>query len=134
MIISGLQKLSLVDWPGKVACTVFTGGCNFRCPFCHNSELLENPPRLMEPAELLRFLEKRRGLLDGVCVSGGEPCLHGDLPQLIRDIRGLGYRVKLDTNGFFPDRLNPSESHPQGAQPKKEQWGGACCPGPAQGA
>ena len=105
MIISGLQKLSLVDWPGRVACTVFLGGCNFRCPYCHNSELLAAPPRLMEAGALLAFLEKRRGMLDGVCISGGEPCIHRDLPDLIREIRARGFDVKLDTNGFFPDML-----------------------------
>ena len=105
MLISGLQKLSLVDFPGKVACTVFTGGCNWRCPFCHNSELIHNPPREMEVSDVLDFLGSRRGLLDGVCITGGEPCLHADLPDLMRAIRDLGYPVKLDTNGTFPDRL-----------------------------
>ena len=105
MRISGLQKMGLLDYPGKVACTVFTGGCNLRCPFCHNSELLANPPALMETDELLAFLDKRRGLLDGVCITGGEPCVHADLPELMAEIRKMGYAVKLDTNGSFPDLL-----------------------------
>ena len=105
MRISGLQKLSLVDYPERVACTVFTGGCNLRCPYCHNSELIANPPALMEPRELLRFLETRRAVLDGVCVTGGEPCLHADLPDFLARIKALGFAVKLDTNGTYPDRL-----------------------------
>ena len=106
MLISGLQKLSLVDYPGKVACTVFTGGCNLRCPWCHNSELIKNPPRLMSDLELLSFLESRSRVLDGVCISGGEPCIHEDLPDLLSLIKALGFAVKLDTNGMFPDLLS----------------------------
>ncbi len=107
MRIAGLQKLTLLDYPGLVACTVFTGGCNFRCPFCHNASLVL-PDRLEREdrtEETLAFLEKRRGRLDGVCVSGGEPLLHGDLPDFLRRLRAMGYRVKLDTNGSFPNRL-----------------------------
>jgi pyruvate formate lyase activating enzyme len=107
MILSGLQKLTLLDYPGLVACTVFTGGCNLRCPFCHNASIVQ-PERIvpgLSEDELLAFLEKRRGKLDGVAVTGGEPLLHGDLPELLRRIRALGYRIKLDTNGTFPDRL-----------------------------
>ena len=108
MRISGLQKLTLLDFPGKVACTVFTGGCNFRCPFCHNAPLVL-PERLEEDPDgvrtLLDFLKKRRGILDGVAITGGEPLLHRDLPELLEQIRDLGYPVKLDTNGSFPDRL-----------------------------
>ncbi len=105
MNIAGLQKMTLLDYPGKVACTVFLGGCNFRCPFCHNSGLLGAPEPLMEPEALLAFLKSRKGLLDGVCVTGGEPTLHKDLPQLLGSIRQLGFSVKLDTNGYRPEVL-----------------------------
>lgn len=105
MIISGIQKLSLVDFPGRVACTVFTGGCNLRCPYCHNFELVEHPVPIMSTDEFFAFLGKRKGLLDGVCVTGGEPCIHSDLPELLRKIRSMGFLVKLDTNGSFPDMV-----------------------------
>ncbi len=106
MKIHGLQKLTLLDWPGKVACTVFLGGCDFRCPFCHNAGLLDAGAEAeLTEEELLSFLEKRRGLLDGVCVTGGEPLLRPGLPGLLREIRALGYPVKLDTNGSHPQRL-----------------------------
>ena len=113
MKIYGLQKMTLLDFPEKVACTVFTGGCNFRCPYCHNFELVDgSAPPVMESEELLRFLNTRKGLLDGVAITGGEPCLQQELPQLIRDIRSLGFKVKLDTNGSFPEMLsNLLESH-----------------------
>ena len=103
MNIAGLQKMTLLDYPGKVACTVFLPGCNFRCPFCHNGELLDGSfPPLMEEGELLAFLAKRKGILDGVCITGGEPTLHPGLESLLREIKALGYRVKLDTNGYRP--------------------------------
>ena len=106
MKIHGLQKMTLLDFPGKVACTVFFGGCDFRCPFCHNWELLDGScPPLLDDAELRRFLEKRKGLLDGVCITGGEPLLNRDLPQLAERIKALGYALKLDTNGNHPDTL-----------------------------
>ncbi len=105
MKIAGLQKMTLLDYPGKVACTVFLGGCNFRCPFCHNSELITGGEAAMDPAELIGFLEKRKGLLDGVCVTGGEPTLHKDLPELLAAIKALGFAVKLDTNGYRPEAL-----------------------------
>jgi pyruvate formate lyase activating enzyme len=106
MIISGLQKMTLLDFPGKVACTVFLPGCNFRCPFCHNSGLLggEAPP-YMDENQLLAFLQKRVGLLDGVCITGGEPTLQPALPALLRQIRALGFATKLDTNGSRPEVL-----------------------------
>ena len=106
MKISGLQKLTLLDFPGKVACTVFLNGCNFRCPYCHNSELLEgNVDEVMTVEELLAFLKKRRSILEGVCVTGGEPTLHPQLFDLLREIKNLGYAVKLDTNGYRPEAL-----------------------------
>ena len=106
MNIHGLQKMTLLDFPGAVACTVFLGGCDFRCPYCHNAELLDGSfPPLMDDAELLAFLRKRQGLLDGVAVTGGEPLLQPELPALLRAIRALGYRIKLDTNGSHPERL-----------------------------
>ncbi len=107
MLISGLQKLTLLDYPGTVACTVFTGGCNFRCPFCHNASLVlpEELNRSSEEEQVLAFLKKRAGILDGVAVTGGEPLLHPDMPAFLEKVRGLGYKIKLDTNGSFPDRL-----------------------------
>ena len=106
MKLHGLQKMTLLDFPGHVACTVFLGGCDFRCPFCHNFELVDGTaPAVMEDTGFFAFLEKRRGLLDGVAVTGGEPCLHPDLPDLLRRIRAMGFGVKLDTNGAHPDRL-----------------------------
>lgn len=105
MVLAGLQKLTLLDFPGKVACTVFTAGCDLRCPFCHNSALLTGPGEQIPLQELMAFLEKRRGILDGVCITGGEPLLQPQLPELIRQIRALGFSVKLDTNGTHPDRL-----------------------------
>ena len=105
MKIHGLQKMTLLDFPGKVACTVFFGGCDLRCPFCHNAELIDGTaPAVMEEEELLAFLKKRQGLLDGVAVTGGEPLLR-DLVPLAEKIRDLGYPLKLDTNGTHPDRL-----------------------------
>ena len=106
MKIAGLQKLTLLDYPGRVACTVFLDGCNFRCPYCHNSELLgaEAEP-VMTVNELLSFLKKRQGILEGVCVTGGEPTIHSELPELLRSIRSLGYSIKLDTNGYRPQIL-----------------------------
>ena len=129
MILAGLQKLTLLDYPGLVACTIFTAGCDLRCPYCHNASIVlpdRDGPHLSEDA-LFAFLQKRRGLLDGVAVTGGEPLVHGgidalltgiktidlkgmrllhrDLPALLRRIKELGYKIKLDTNGTFPDRL-----------------------------
>ena len=104
--LQGLQKLTLLDYPGRVACTVFTGGCNFSCPFCQNGDLLPcGQPSQYTEADLLAFLQSRRGLLDGVCISGGEPLLQAELPQLLEQIKAMGYLVKLDTNGSFPERL-----------------------------
>lgn len=107
MHIKGLQKVTLLDYPGKIACTVFLGGCNFRCPFCHNGSLVL-PDRMGQDVgydELLAFLDARRGRLQGVCVSGGEPTLHKDLPLLLSEIKARGFEVKLDTNGTDPELL-----------------------------
>ena len=106
MKIHGLQKMTLLDFPGKVACTVFLGGCDLRCPFCHNAELIDgSAPAVMEEDGLLRFLETRKGLLDGVAFTGGEPLLREDLAPLMRRIREMGFAVKLDTNGTHPEHL-----------------------------
>ena len=106
MKIHGLQKMTLLDFPGLVACTVFLGGCDLRCPFCHNAELLDmNVPGIMDEKELYAFLETRRGKLDGVAVTGGEPTLRKDLPELLRTIKDMGFKVKLDTTGNHPDML-----------------------------
>lgn len=107
MKIGGLQKLTLLDYPGKTACTVFLPGCNFRCPFCHNASLVV-PEKLdegIEEEELFRFLKKRQGLLEGVCITGGEPLLREEIYPLLETIKDCGYQVKLDTNGSFPERL-----------------------------
>ena len=106
MKICGLQKTTLLDFPGKVAATIFTGGCNFRCPFCHNSQLLEHKADIALPEdEVLAFLKKRRNILEGVCITGGEPTLQPDLEEFICKVRSLGLAVKLDTNGYQPNVL-----------------------------
>ena len=106
MNIQGLQKMTLLDFPGHVACTVFLGGCDFRCQFCHNYELVEGVmPEGMTEEEFFAFLDKRHGLLDGVAITGGEPCLRPDLPDFIKKINDAGYPVKLDTNGNHPEIL-----------------------------
>ena len=106
MKIYGLQKMTLLDFPGHVACTVFLGGCDFRCPFCHNFELANaSAEPIMDDTEVIKFLEKRKGLLDGVAITGGEPCLNRELPDFIQKIRSLGFAVKVDTNGYHPDML-----------------------------
>lgn len=108
MKIQGLQKLTLLDYPGRIACTVFLGGCNFRCPFCHNGGLAlgGDSDGIMSVEELLAFLDSRRGRLQAVCISGGEPTLHPDLPALIGEIKSRGFEVKLDTNGTNPEMLS----------------------------
>lgn len=107
MRLGGLQKLTLLDYPGLVACTVFTVGCNMRCPFCQNASLvnrIEEDQGLSED-EFFAFLKKRQGILDGVCITGGEPTLQPDLKEFIAKIKSMGYKVKLDTNGSFPDKV-----------------------------
>ena len=107
MNLHGLQKMTLLDFPGRVACTVFLGGCDLRCPFCHNFELVDGrAPVVMSDVEFFAFLQKRHGLLDGVAVTGGEPCLHPDLPLFLGKIRSMGFLVKLDTNGMHPALLD----------------------------
>jgi pyruvate formate lyase activating enzyme len=105
MDIYGIQKLTLLDYPDKTACTLFTGGCNLRCPFCHNASLVRMDINPLDYDEIMGYLNKRRGLLDGVCVSGGEPLMHPDVDALLAGLKELGYLVKLDTNGTYPDRL-----------------------------
>lgn len=99
--IAGFQKLTLLDYPGHLAATIFLSGCNFRCPFCHNSDLFD-PESLLSVEEVINALRKRIGVLEGVCITGGEPTLQAGLPDLIRTLKELGYAVKLDTNGYRP--------------------------------
>lgn len=107
MNIQGLQKLTLLDYPGKMACIVFTGGCNLRCPFCHNASIVLNPSAEGEFSvdEITDFLKKRQGVLEGVVITGGEPLMQKDIAEFIEKVRSLGYSVKLDTNGTYPDKL-----------------------------
>ena len=107
MNIKGLQKTTLLDFPERLACTVFTGGCNFRCPFCHNASLVLRSSEVngISEEDFFSYLSKRRGVLDGVCITGGEPLLSSDIVEFIKKIRSLGLLVKLDTNGSFPERL-----------------------------
>lgn len=107
MKICGFNKTTLLDYPGRVACTIFLGGCNFRCPFCHNGGIVENPELQPEYSkeELLAFLKKRKGILEGVCISGGEPTLSPSLGAFLQDIKSLDYAIKLDTNGSRPQIL-----------------------------
>ena len=107
MLFRGWQKVSLMDYPGKIVTTAFVGGCNFKCPYCHNRELVENGSDLetFSPGEVLSFLEKRHSMVDGVCVSGGEPTIHKDLPEFVEKVKLMGKFVKLDTNGSNPTMI-----------------------------
>lgn len=106
MIIKGFQKLTLLDYPGRTACTVFTGGCNFRCPFCHNALLVTEQDNDFYPEEdVFEHLKMRKNVLDGVAVTGGEPLLQKDIERFLYEIKDLGYDIKLDTNGSFPEKL-----------------------------
>jgi pyruvate formate lyase activating enzyme len=106
MIIKGFQKLTLLDFPGRMACTVFTGGCNFRCPFCHNALLVTEMDNVeYTEEEIFSYLEKRRNVLDGVAVTGGEPLLQKDIERFLYEIKEKGFAVKLDTNGSYPGKL-----------------------------
>ena len=107
MRIGAIQKTSLIDFPGEIAAVIFTQGCNFRCPYCHNPELVDTK-LFAQPEDInkiLDFLESRRGLLDGVVITGGEPTIHSDLPELMKKIKEMGYKIKLDTNGTNPTML-----------------------------
>ena len=107
MRICGLQKVTLLDFPGHVACTVFLGGCNFNCPFCYNASLIGSvdAEELMSSDEFFKYLNNRKGILDGVAITGGEPLLHKEVKEFIQRIKNLGFKVKLDTNGSFPKVL-----------------------------
>ena len=105
MLIKGLQKTTLIDYPGKIACTIFLFGCNFRCGYCHNPELVITPKNFDYPEnEILLFLEKQKKYLDGICITGGEPLLNIDF-EFLRKIKNMGYKIKIDTNGSFPEKL-----------------------------
>ena len=139
MFIAGWQKLSLVDYPDKVACTLFTGGCNLRCPYCHNSELLDAQIPALHIPDILEYLRKRQGILDGVVVSGGEPCMQPDLADFLGELKQLGYLTKLDTNGCYPavlqELLEAGRLRGHGHQEFSpglccSQWGGAGALGP----
>lgn len=106
MNICGYQKTTLLDYPGHVAATIFTGGCNFRCLFCHNSDLLLNPSTIISEEEIFTFLKKRKNILSGICITGGEPTLQKDLIEFIEKVRSLGYKIKLDTNGYRPQIIS----------------------------
>lgn len=108
MNIAGIQKLSLLNYPDKICCTVFTAGCNYRCPFCHNASIIQNQlsEKSISQEEVIMFLKRRIGLLDGVCITGGEPLLQDHLENFIGEIKSLGFSVKLDTNGSLPRKLN----------------------------
>lgn len=105
MKISGFDKLTLLNYPDKVACTIFTSGCNLRCPFCHNSGLVTNNYNEISFGSIYEYLKKRIGILDGVCITGGEPLIHADIKDYIKKIKDLGYLVKIDTNGCNPKLL-----------------------------
>ena len=98
--------MTMLDYPEKIACTIFTHGCNLRCPFCHNARLVVKQPDLFDENEILSYINKRRGVLDGVCISGGEPMLQGDLFKFMERVKETGLLIKLDTNGCFPEKLN----------------------------
>lgn len=108
MKVYGLYKLTLLDYPEHIACTIFTGACNFRCPFCHNASLVThvNHTSLIPEEDIINFLSSRIGILEGVCISGGEPTLQPDLPDFIHKVKHLGFKVKLDTNGSNPELLS----------------------------
>lgn len=105
MRLGGLLKMTLLDFPGRIACTVFTAGCNFRCPFCHNASLVTHLDEEIAVDDFFSFLKKRQGMLDGVCVSGGEPLMQPEMADFLANIRALGYATKIDTNGAYPDKL-----------------------------
>ena len=106
MVFNGIEKLSLVDFKSYTSCTLFTAGCNFRCPFCHNAALVTGAQPQLDTDEILSYLKKRKGILDAVAITGGEPTLHKDLPNFIEIVKNMGYLVKLDSNGTNPQMLN----------------------------
>lgn len=107
MIVSGMNKLTLIDYPDKTACVIFTQGCNFRCSFCQNSSLLKaSNESLVQEKEILDYLTKRKKVIDGICISGGEPLMQNDIKEFIKKVKEIGISVKLDTNGSYPDKLN----------------------------
>jgi pyruvate formate lyase activating enzyme len=110
MQIGGFQKMTVLDFPGKVACTVFTDGCNLKCPFCHNARLVIKDSELFDEGEVLSYINKRKGILDGVCISGGEPMLQGDLFEFMKKVKDMGMLIKLDTNGTMPEKLQETIS------------------------
>ena len=107
MVFHGFQKMTMLDFPGYVACTVFTPGCNFRCPFCHNSLLVTrmNDSEIYTEEDILSYLKKRQSVIDGICISGGEPLMHDDIFDFVGKVKELGFLVKIDTNGSFPEKL-----------------------------
>ena len=106
MVFGGLEKFTLIDYPGKIACMVYTIGCNFRCPYCHNPELVDETTDVhISEREFFDFLEYRKGMLDGVVITGGEPTMHDDLPRVMKEIKDRGFLVKLDSNGTHPKML-----------------------------
>lgn len=105
MLIGGFQKMTMLDFPGRVACTIFTYGCNLRCPFCHNATLVIDEASLFSEEEIFTYINKRKGILDGVCVTGGEPLLQPDIIPFLKKLRETGLQIKIDTNGTYPDKL-----------------------------
>ncbi len=105
MHIVGFDKLSLLNYPGKVACTIFTAGCNFRCPFCHNASIVEKDNEELSEEEIFSYLKKRKGIIDAVCITGGEPLLQTDIIEFIIKLKSFGLAIKLDTNGYLPEIL-----------------------------
>ena len=105
MKIGGFQKMTMLDYPGKIACTVFTYGCNLRCPFCHNASLVIDGAELFSEDDILSHIIKRKGVLDGVCITGGEPLLQSDIFDFMKKIKKIGLPIKLDTNGAYPEGL-----------------------------
>ena len=105
MRLYGIQKLTLLDFPGHLACTLFTGGCNLRCPFCHNASLVLRPEDQMDNDDVLDFLRERRGRLQGICLTGGEPLIQSGVAEFLSEVREIGYQIKLDSNGCFPEKL-----------------------------
>jgi pyruvate formate lyase activating enzyme len=106
MVFGGIEKFTLIDYPGKIACMAYTIGCNFRCPYCHNPELVDETVETKIPEqELFNFLDTRRGMIEGVVITGGEPTMHDDLPEVMREIKNRGFLVKLDSNGTHPEML-----------------------------